>query len=738
MLGKRGLMLKGRINKIPVAVWVGLLVCGLLGSSWLALKMTGLLDRWTGSEQVQNSSSPTKDKEKSAVLPLVSLPPQTRASQLERIASGFNSLDRHRARYLLASDLIKQKQGEKAIAHLNGLDSDYPVLAPYVALKRAQAYESMGNKAKAQDAWKEILKNYPEQAVAAEALYTLGKSNPEYWQQAIAKFPAHPRTQEIINQKLTKNSKQPALLLLLAKHNPEGKGIGAVRDRLMDEYAAQLKSEDWQAIAFGYWESMEYGKAAKAYSKAPRTSRNLYRIARGYQLQGKNPESRTAYQQLYQEFPNAKETARGLKHLASLSKSQDALVYLDRIIRDFPDEAPEALLSKAEILDALGSDTSAAQARKSVLTQYPSSNAAAGYRWKTAESLARQGKYQDAWKWAQPITTQSPDSDLAPEAAFWVGRWASQLGRQKDAKAAFEHVLARYPESYYAWRAARFLGWEVGDFTTVRSQNPEVRPPQMRATPPAGSGILKELYQLGQDREAWTLWQVEFKNLQESTVAEQFTDGLMRIGIGDHLVGINKVWYLSLRDTPQERSQWKALRQDPAYWHALFPLPFKDSIVSWSQQRQLNPLLVMGLIRQESRFETNIRSIVGATGLMQVMPETGSWIAQQINLKQYNLDNPNDNIKLGTWYLDHTHQEYSNNSMLAVASYNAGPGNVAQWLTKYSFSDPDAFVELIPFAETKGYVESVFENYWNYLRLYNPDISQMLAQYSAAASTIQR
>jgi soluble lytic murein transglycosylase len=104
-------------------------------------------------------------------------------------------------------------------------------------------------------------------------------------------------------------------------------------------------------------------------------------------------------------------------------------------------------------------------------------------------------------------------------------------------------------------------------------------------------------------------------------------------------------------------------------------------------------------------------------------------VAQQISVKDYNLENPNDNIRLGTWYLDHTHETYNNNSLLAVASYNAGPGNVSKWINELGFTDPDEFVEYIPFPETKGYVEHVFENYWNYLRLYNPQIAQMLTQY---------
>ncbi len=130
-----------------------------------------------------------------------------------------------------------------------------------------------------------------------------------------------------------------------------------------------------------------------------------------------------------------------------------------------------------------------------------------------------------------------------------------------------------------------------------------------------------------------------------------------------------------------------------------------------------------------------IRSDAGATGLMQVMPDTGAWIAKQIKLKQYQLNDPDDNIKLGTWYLDYTHQEYSGNSMLAIASYNAGPGAVADWVAKAGQQDPDAFVEKIPYSETKGYVKSVFENYWNYLRLYNPEVSQKVTAVSKAQPT---
>ena len=116
---------------------------------------------------------------------------------------------------------------------------------------------------------------------------------------------------------------------------------------------------------------------------------------------------------------------------------------------------------------------------------------------------------------------------------------------------------------------------------------------------------------------------------------------------------------------------------------------------------------------------------------MQVMPKTGEETAKKINLVSYDLENVNDNVNLGTHYLDLTHKEYKNNSMLAVASYNAGPNAVSRWLKQFGFDDVDAFVDKIPYPETRGYVESVFENYWNYLQIYNPEVSQLMEKHYA-------
>ncbi|NDJ19192.1 transglycosylase SLT domain-containing protein [Myxacorys almedinensis A] len=726
-------MMKERKVWISLAVGAGALalVSGVVLPIEKLLKQDAQPSADLGAPETVSSKPNTIGAPGKVVSPLVAQSAQQRAGTLEAVVNKRDaSLERNRARYMLASDLVAQGQGEKALEPLKNLENDYPVLAPQILLKRAQAYQAAGRQKDAIAAWQEIVKQHQGDPAAAEALFLLGKNNPNYWDQALTQFPAHPRSLEIAKLRFQKNQKQLPVLLTLAKYGVDTKGYTQILDKLTSEFASQLKPADWDAIAFGYWENLVYDKAAIAYSRAPQTPQNVYRSGRGLHLTG-TAGSEARYQQVVRQFPKSEEAGLALMRLASLADTpQSAIAYYDQVAQHFPSRAAEALLEKSKKLDTLNSAKTAAMMRQLVLSQYADSNAAAEMRWTYAQDRAKAGDLKLAREWAAPILKSRSKSDIAAQAGFWVGKWSQRLGQDEVAKEAYEQVLKQHPESYYAWRSAGMLGWNVGDFSTVRSLNPPVRKPAARPELLAGSDAMKELYQMGQDRDAWAYWQVEFRDRTNPTVAEQFTDGIMRLGIGDNLDGIYMVSSLRDRETPEDQEHYQHLVQQPAYWQALYPFPFVEEIESWSQQRQLNPMLVTALIRQESRFEPNIRSSVGAAGLMQVMPETASFIATNIKLKEYKLDDPQDNINLGTWYLDHTHQEYANNSMLAIASYNAGPGAVGGWVSKAKTQDADEFVEQIPYQETRGYVKSVLGNYWNYMRLYNPELSQRLSQLS--------
>ncbi|MGM3306227.1 transglycosylase SLT domain-containing protein [Anabaena sp. WFMT] len=721
-------MLKKLQNK-QIYLIAGAGLCAFLVGGMVSAPQAGkTLSQWLKLSQSQPEKLFEGNQAKSPVFSLVSQSLPERVVKLEEIAQTGSSPDRERARYLLASDYIETDQGKKALSLLTGLEKEYPALAPYILLRQAQAEDMLGEKGKASDLRQKVLKDYPQEAAAVKAIYLIGL--PKLHDTAIAQFPSHPLTWEIIRKRLQDNPNQPKLRLILAKYASDKPGIVGILDPLLKQ--SQLTPADWELIGSAYWDNNQFTKAATAYTKAPKTARNLYRIARGLQLNKERDKAVALYKQQVQQFPTATETGTALLRLAEIAPGKAATAYLDQIINKFPEQAPTALVQKAKLQETLKDNQSANATWKLLLGKYSTSNEAAEYRWKIALSKAKAQDYTGAWQWAQPITTENPTSILAPRAGFWVGKWATILGKQQEARAAYEYVLSQFPQSYYAWRSASILGLDVGNFNDLRLLKPQIVTPQ-RPVPTAGSETFKELYLLGQDRDAWLQWESEFLNKSEPSVAEQFTEGLMRLAEGENLIGIAKISKLEDWKTPAQKAEYEALSQQIIYWQARYPFPYLQEIEKWSTTRQLNPLLVTALMRQESMFQPKIKSTVGATGLMQVMPSTAAWIAPQINvdMKTIDLENPNDNVMLGTWYLDHTHQQYGNNSMLAIASYNAGPGNVAKWLRTIPKQDPDEFVEEIPFDETKNYVRQVFGNYWNYLRLYNPSISALVGKYSA-------
>lgn len=665
------------------------------------------------------------------VLALALQPSAQRGDALAQYAEGRPSPSQNRARYLLALDLIKSDRGGSAIPLLTELEADYPAMAPYILLALAQAQTAAGQPEAAQQTQQRLLSEFGDDPAVATLLYDLGEQDPTYWDRLLQQFPDHPQATELAAQKLTDDPYRAdalPLLLTMARaglHHPQA---GATLTRLKNEFGDQLQPEDWQTVGFGFWRLDSYAQAGPAYAKAPASPRNLYRAARGLQIGRQRGPAIALFSQLDQQFPQAPETATGLLRLTLSLPDQTALGVFDQVIDRFPDRAAEAMLMKAEALDQLDSPEVAQATRDAILANHGDSDAAAEIRLANALAAADQGDLTMALSWGRDVLKYSPKSDLAADAGFWVGKWGRQLGQADVAQAALEHVIAEHPESYYAWRAAVALGWNVGDFKTVRFQTPGVAFPSRRTPLPVGSASLQELYLLGQDQAAWERWQTEFSSRQDPSVDEQFVDGLMRLGTGDNIDGIYQVSSLGSVDDPQDAAAVQQLKQRPDYWHAVYPLPYGDLILTWAAERQLNPLLVTALIRQESRFEAKIRSGVGAAGLMQVMPATAAWIKDRAGLDTYDLNNPEDNVKLGTWYLDYTHAEYSNHSLFAVASYNAGPGNVAKWIDRGGFTDADDFVEKIPFPETQGYVRSVFGGYWNYLRLYDPTIAEQIEQ----------
>lgn len=168
-----------------------------------------------------------------------------------------------------------------------------------------------------------------------------------------------------------------------------------------------------------------------------------------------------------------------------------------------------------------------------------------------------------------------------------------------------------------------------------------------------------------------------------------------------------------------------------------FLTPYRDAARSYAEQYGLSEAWVYGLIRQESRFISRAHSGVGASGLMQIMPNTAHWIARKLGIRHFHynqLVEPDTSLKFGMYYLKTIQQRLGNSDLLATAAYNAGPNRALRWRTEPT-TEGAIYAETIPFTETRDYVKKVFANTIFYARSFNQPNTSLKARLGGVSLT---
>lgn len=149
--------------------------------------------------------------------------------------------------------------------------------------------------------------------------------------------------------------------------------------------------------------------------------------------------------------------------------------------------------------------------------------------------------------------------------------------------------------------------------------------------------------------------------------------------------------------------------------YKLYPLKYQDEIARYSKEYAIDEYFVCAVVYTESHFRVDARSGKGAMGLMQIMPDTGTWAAQKIGIEEFEEDmlyDPDVNIRIGCWYLHYLTKVFDGDADKVLAAYNAGPSRVKGWL------DDDGELREIPFKETEEYLEKVQRYYEIYKGIY--------------------
>jgi len=161
-----------------------------------------------------------------------------------------------------------------------------------------------------------------------------------------------------------------------------------------------------------------------------------------------------------------------------------------------------------------------------------------------------------------------------------------------------------------------------------------------------------------------------------------------------------------------------------AFWQLSYPQPYSATVRAAAKEFGVDPLLVWSVMRAESRYDAEALSSVGARGLMQVMPPTQTYIAEQLkeDIPPGAAFIPETNIRMGAWYLHYLLQYFKGDQELAIAAYNGGPGSVDTWLKDPLVSSREDLIRWIGFGQTREHLERVSLNYQMYRALYPADV----------------
>jgi len=153
----------------------------------------------------------------------------------------------------------------------------------------------------------------------------------------------------------------------------------------------------------------------------------------------------------------------------------------------------------------------------------------------------------------------------------------------------------------------------------------------------------------------------------------------------------------------------------------MFPVKYKEYVGAYSEKNNVDPFLVLAIIKVESKFNPDAVSPKNARGLMQISLKTGQWGAKVLKFDRYDgnsLFDPETNISIGCWYLKVLAEEFDGNNELMLAAYNGGSGNVREWLKNKDYSSNGKSLDKVPFRETEKYIKKVINYRSIYKKLY--------------------
>jgi TolA-binding protein len=403
-----------------------------------------------------------------------------------------------------------------------------------------------------------------------------------------------------------------------------------------------------------------------------------------------------------------------------------AIRSFSRVAKAGGSRGPEARYYIGRCYEFMGELAKALESYQQSQSEGPKSGIADDALWRAGLTHFKMGKCDEAIKDWERVLAEYPKSQFYEESAFWSGRCWEGKGENGKAIAAYRKVEEEDPFQYYAFKARERIAFLD---TTVRD--------------PLGSDTLTTREWLG----AWSKdialdsarWVGTLKRPYVQRGLALLRDGFLKEGAME-LAPLEQeyrttpyiLWQLGKiyeRDGADSRTIWcgrRILRLAPPAERPrvtqeviamMYPVCYARTLLEQGARWKVDPSFALGIIREESRFRAKDVSRTGARGLMQVMPKTGRKIARDLGVSGFqvsDLFDPYTSLAFGVYYLSAVRHDVGDQKELIAAGYNAGPLAVQEWTAAKSPKDIAAFIEDIPYLETREYVKTVLGSTWTY------------------------
>jgi len=603
------------------------------------------------------------------------------------------------------AELMQEGQAQSNLNKMARLVSSSQSLYALSKYQLAQSYLRSSQKEKAIEAFEMVIEASPNTDLALGSHYYLGQLNRQ----------------------------SPSLKLIHWQKYLEGTGKGTFSLDVAQSLLAEnnLKTPQQQANAgLAFYEAKALDKAEPLLAKAP--------LALAWLNLAKT-------QQTLKKLPQARQTL--IKGLPLAQNAQEADEAIDLLIKVDPN--PKATFktlitsnlpySKDKLIWYLSQNTQGAEKqlyRDQLIKNYPQSDWAPSLSWEKIWQLNLKGENQNFIAACQKHIQTYPYTRSAPKALFWLAKTQLQLGQKEQAEATLQKLAKNYAGKYYAYRAEQLLSnnrtpWAMPKTDSI---NPNASQNNESASKNAWhASWIKTAYSTCKTLDAQSLQVFDglarVEGWQDIDTLTRLISTCQSPKSIQALADYNKnQYYPAIKGLEAELFE-RYRNGETDIWataplqirQALYPLAFSDEVLQNATKQKISPFLITAITRQESAYNVFALSSSKAMGLMQLLPSTAKEVAGWEHLSGFDpsqLMSASTNIQLGSRYLNHLLKLFAGNTMQSVGAYNGGPGAMRGWVNQWAKQDPDRFIELIPYDQTKDYIISVFEHYWAYKSLY--------------------